>query len=279
MDVDRSTEQVTVSDVSIRNYTAVEDSVNVSCVITNTGPLSVEIVRLWVQDQPPTGTPNYNSSVTSIILQPGNSTTFSRSVKINGAKLSDEFTLWFVTARGNRIPFSPSQGTGDFVPDYRSVKWAQCTYTGGQYQVGPNWNNSRILPANSNVTWRIDVTYYGQESLTIANNSMLFFVPLARNGEPKNYASLTCYTVSYTNITQDTGYISSYGNEVPVTPSIGGYRVTLYFGSPNHSPGGVGGISSQDIADIGGGMMSLTIYGKSSNYAQSFPLFAVETEE
>ena len=97
LDVDRNTEQITIS-----NATMVNAQPNISCTITNTGPLPVQIVRLWVQDLEVKMHTTISISP-PIVLQPGSRTTQSFPINIAGASVNDPFCLWFVTARGNLV--------------------------------------------------------------------------------------------------------------------------------------------------------------------------------
>jgi hypothetical protein len=95
LDVDRNTEQVTISNVTCT-------PTSISCNITNTGPLPVQIVRLWVVDSH-ASVQNYAQLPVHIILQPGANVPFDKTVTINGASINDRLTIWFVTARGNLV--------------------------------------------------------------------------------------------------------------------------------------------------------------------------------
>jgi len=101
----RSTEKIAVSDVS---YDAEDGLVWVEGIVTNEGPVPVQIKTLWVLDET-TQKHGYNDLV-GINLKAGDTLNFTESqaltVAINGldGNSSDAFTSWFVTARGNLIP-------------------------------------------------------------------------------------------------------------------------------------------------------------------------------
>ena len=101
---DRATELQTLSILDSTTATA-NNIVYVSCSIEDKGPLPAQLVRLWVKDATSSLVGN---SATSIILQPGSITKCFNAVNIAGVAGSDQFTFWFVTARGNTISASPS---------------------------------------------------------------------------------------------------------------------------------------------------------------------------
>ena len=70
------------------------NSITVPLSVTDTSPLSIEIVSVWVRDLSITSSPNYGRTVTAIALQPGQteSTSVIVNVKITNAKITDQFT-------------------------------------------------------------------------------------------------------------------------------------------------------------------------------------------
>jgi FlaG/FlaF family flagellin (archaellin) len=103
MDIDRSSEIITVSNV---NYTVAGNQVYVEAQVTNDGPVSVQIITLWVID---TTTQKYGYNDTlNINLKTGDTLNFTGPnalrVTIGDSSSSSVFTSWFVTDRGNLIP-------------------------------------------------------------------------------------------------------------------------------------------------------------------------------
>ena len=76
----------------------------VTCRIANNGPLSAQLVRLWIKDVTTNQTVN---TETSIVLQPGSIIPYFNSVQIANVTTSDQFTFWFITTRGNAISAYP----------------------------------------------------------------------------------------------------------------------------------------------------------------------------
>ena len=110
-DLDQTSEQLSISDY---NYAVEGDNVSLQALITNDGPIEVEIVTLWVVD-----TTNqryaYNDTL-NLFLSIGKTLNLTGinapKVTIENAS-SSEFVSWFVTSRGNR--FSVDTGTGGVI--------------------------------------------------------------------------------------------------------------------------------------------------------------------
>lgn len=108
-DIDRSNEKITVSNV---NYTVVEDQVYVAAQVTNDGPVSVQMITLWVVDKT-IQKYGYNDTL-NINLKTGDTLIFAESnalrVTMEDSDSSNVFTSWFVTDRGNFISLEEEQG-------------------------------------------------------------------------------------------------------------------------------------------------------------------------
>jgi hypothetical protein len=213
------------------------------------------------------------------------------------------FTVWFVTARGNSFSVKPTtvpvsisgflKTFGDFIPDYHSVQWNILNTATGKVDPA-RWNDGTgwVIPRSTStnpirIIWRINMTYIGEEPITIANNTMLYFVPYSG----KTVSQWTPFSTYVVNC-DDSGRISTYSkNPKLVEPSLVGTPLTLYFGSyliginpPSGFPTFWGDYSpipeNYFCPDAVGAMMSLTIYGRppESKYAQSFPLFAISNQ-
>jgi len=99
-DIEQGSERITFSDV---NYTAGEGQVDVVAQFRNDGPVSIELITLWVAHAV---TGKYGcASDLNIDLPVGADMYLERTVEIEGLNSSFQgFVAWFVTARGNRIP-------------------------------------------------------------------------------------------------------------------------------------------------------------------------------
>jgi len=141
IEVDRLNEKVTASNV---NYTVMGNVVSVEVVLENEGPVSVEIVSLWVIDA--TMNKHNFSSPLNINLKPGNITYLQGSKAINvtivGSASLHQFSSWFVTARGNVVPSEReggiivaqvSAGIGSVAMDFTSFKYYNVSKVGSSY--------------------------------------------------------------------------------------------------------------------------------------------------
>ena len=100
---DSNNEKITVTNV---NYTLVDSQVQVEAQITNDGPISIEILGIWVVDAI-TQKQGSNHEL-ELYLKNGNILNLTGSnaltVAIEGSNSSSIFTSWFITGRGNLIP-------------------------------------------------------------------------------------------------------------------------------------------------------------------------------
>jgi hypothetical protein len=133
------------------NYNVSGGKVNVVANLTNAGPVTAQIVNLWVFDTS-RQTYGFNNSVGSkpwanyswSTLKSGqvlNFTTikppYAPKVTVPSAVLGDSFSIWFVTARGNTVPLTRtvpvqtsklqwanvSQGIGSMALDFSSFRF------------------------------------------------------------------------------------------------------------------------------------------------------------
>jgi len=141
VDIDRSNEIITVTDA---NYTVEDDQIYIEATIINNGPVSVQIITLWAFDAT-TRKYGYNDTL-SINLKTGDTIVFAESnaliVTIEGSDSSDVFACWFVTARGNLIPFQEEQGVivssvtggiGAIKMNFEDFKYYNVTKQGSSY--------------------------------------------------------------------------------------------------------------------------------------------------
>ena len=92
-------------------YSVSGNSVTLNCVLANTGNIPVQVVRMWIQD---ITNPGIDSSpISDAIGSIGNgqvkpytgTATFTSTVQSN-----DQFTFWFITARGNQFSLQSNDG-------------------------------------------------------------------------------------------------------------------------------------------------------------------------
>jgi len=100
IDLDRADEQLTIINPLLQSPNS--ESVTLSCILNNTSPLVVHLVRLWVAD---TTSQTCGNLSLSVLLQQGEVQSFNRTVNLANSA-SDNFTFWFVSARGNKLPLT-----------------------------------------------------------------------------------------------------------------------------------------------------------------------------
>ena len=129
LNVDQSSEIA----VSNGDYSVVGDTVEVNAALTNESPIPIQILTLWVVDAT-IKKYNYTSAFSpdSVInFNPGDSGTVRGSVTISGTDSGHAFNIWYVTARGNRIPLEEqgiitaelAQGIGYLSMDFDSFRY------------------------------------------------------------------------------------------------------------------------------------------------------------
>jgi hypothetical protein len=106
LDLDRYTELETVS-ITNPETAVLNNVVYLLCDITNNGTLPTELVRLWIRDIT-NGTVGNIILSPSLVLQPGSSTEYFKSVPVLNASSNDQFSIWFETTRGNQISAYPN---------------------------------------------------------------------------------------------------------------------------------------------------------------------------
>jgi hypothetical protein len=100
LDIDRNIERITISNVTYTPVNSLSGHYNIALTIKNTGPLPVQLVRMWVQ--------NTQAEYTSVGISPpitvpsGGKITRDFSFTMGGTSM-DEIVFWFVTARGNLV--------------------------------------------------------------------------------------------------------------------------------------------------------------------------------
>ena len=98
------------------NYTVSGNVVTVVATLTNAGPVAAQIINLWVFDtsKQTYGFNNSLASMTAANLNPGQVLNLNGAnamkVTVPNAEPLHGFNIWFVTARGNTVPLTKSQG-------------------------------------------------------------------------------------------------------------------------------------------------------------------------
>jgi len=109
MNLERNTEQVTLSDIT---FTVLGNNrIDVSCTINNKGSIPSQLVRLWVEDTTINKYVNLDIRDPNLhydyVLPAGSRQGFTTTIDMLGVSQTDEITMWFVTGRGNKAAFFP----------------------------------------------------------------------------------------------------------------------------------------------------------------------------
>ena len=113
-DLDRSNEKI-VANVTVSRVNSSTVSVNGN--LSNDGPLSAQIVTLWVVDNN-TKNSAFKSPLSIPPLKPGDVTTLSGSTAVNVTLANspgDSLSCWFISARGNTISKNPLSAGNNIV--------------------------------------------------------------------------------------------------------------------------------------------------------------------
>jgi len=248
--------------------------VSVIANLTNAGPVTAQIVNLWVFDTSKQ-TYGFNNSVANkpwATLKAGNVTTFTSNVLVQNAVSGDSFNIWFVTARGNTIPLEKTQGQGVIVAQvaqgigaiaFDFEQFWHYEFSGTPAQGNP-------LPSRSPKNYTISKSKYTVFHVVVTN-----FDPLGKdivlNGNSSIYilcaqASTVKYgTWSLVNVTANKIYPSSPAQ----------YRLTykntieIYFaGIPNFT----GGVDVNTVYPL-----NVLLFGRKGNndYGQNIPFVTI----
>ncbi|MFP3984951.1 MAG: hypothetical protein ACLFU9_03160 [Candidatus Bathyarchaeia archaeon] len=100
-ELDRLNEMVTATNA---NYSVSENTVIVSVKLTNEGSVTAQLVRFWIEAERQDELIGYSFiDNLTVALNPGDTENLQIEVTISGVSSEDNFTSWFVTARGNLV--------------------------------------------------------------------------------------------------------------------------------------------------------------------------------
>jgi hypothetical protein len=279
MDIDRSTEQVTILNPLFEVYPV--GQVALTCTINNTGPLSVQLVRLWVKDLTNKQYGNVTITTPPIILQPGDIQRFSLVVNIPGVSPTEKnFTFWFVTARGNTVSVATPQqitisavvgGIGSIILNFDDFKYFNVTKKGLSYMLDkyPNSGSAYHLQGTNEpkgqIAFRVILTNLdkNQRNIVLIDGSELFLMYPKRG----SFQEDVWYIV---NVNEATGAISN-----TYTPITLQYNVPtpVYFASVSRGTFAVAGTTYTGIAPV-----NLALVGQigGSPFGQNIPFVSIE---
>ncbi len=210
LDLDRYTELQTVS-ITNPETAVLNNKVYMLCDITNNGTLPTELVRLWIRDITNDTVGNVLLSP-SLVIQPGSSIEYFKSVPILNASNYDQFSFWFVTTRGNIISAFP--GINQFN--------------------GIVTSNSFPGVTDINSTYSTDSTPL-KLSLTTTKPNQLIYVVVSYDDENNLYTPTSTPSLTWTirGHTLPTDYGSMDGDSIletyyAIMPSVGPLTISIH---------------------------------------------------
>jgi hypothetical protein len=281
IDFERSIEQLNI----IRPlFTIGSGQVALRCTINNTGPLAVQLVRLWVIDE---NTSEHANAILSIALSPGDVTQFSRVVSIPSASKSHQYSFWLVTARGNAVTIAVpeknvlmsavSSGIGSILLDFNNFRYFNVTRQGKKYFLANLQGSSGYQVNEDSHAW--DGVAFGvrltnldskNRSITLDASSVLFSL------FPESVTQVRGAAWYLVNVNLTDGEIYS---TVPSIQMPYGQPVTLFFASQNMITGNnfspafssFTGTAPVNLALIG----TIGTAGNSQPFGQNIPFVSI----
>jgi hypothetical protein len=215
MDNDRATEQSTVSILNA-SIAVQYNGVVVAGNIGNSGPLSTQLVRLWIKD---INTNQTSNMAVSIVLNPGSIIQYLYFVGFTNASPSDQFTLWFVTARGNVIT--------DLTTTYKMIPVGSLGGLPNIDDVDSNGNGNSTLTLSLNAVNKGDLIYVAE--VFDDDNSGLPPTSITSTGSVTWNQTLRALTQSTSSAGGDSKLETWYG----IYASSGQINITLAQSLPN----------------------------------------------
>jgi FlaG/FlaF family flagellin (archaellin) len=266
MDADRYSERVVAYNTE---YSVSTNKILVNTTITSQGPLSAQIIRIWVTCKVG-GNTHYGSLDTEISVPSGQTITIEELVDVPGALTSElaECDGWLITGRGNRVPLeleelgetiivaNVAQGIGSVSMDF--TKFRYYTINAGQLQNFPEGNSAIKVLTKADTYMSVVLTNYDplERTLTLSSDSLIWvYFPDTGN----RYTWKICAV-------DENGFVTNYDNNNPI---ILPYKASMkiYFG-PANLAASISGVS---------GAVNLLLLGTigADQYGQNIPFIAI----
>ena len=262
MDADLSSERVVAYNTE---YSVSTGNVEVTTTMTAQGPLSAQIITVWVTCKVGNDI-KYGSETVNINLTSGDTITQPITVTVPGAlAVASEFNGWLVTARGNRVPLElkkveeiriadVSLGIGAISMNFSNFKYFEVV--GGILQNYPNGTSAFELETGKDLVLAVYLTNYDllNRSIILSSRSLLWaYFPTSPGNNGEWYI---------TNVNATTGAIVSYSD---ITLAYGQSK-WIFFGKERLQP--PGGIA---------GAVNLILLGTigSEEYGQNIPFVSI----
>jgi len=279
--VDRMNENVIATQ---GNYTVVSaNKVKVEAKLTNAGSVATQLINLWVFDTSKQ-TYGFNNTIASMSesnLNPGQvwdlTGTNAIIVTVPSAGSLDNFNAWFVTARGNNVPVTVtegiiiaqvSQGIGSVGMDFGSFVYYNVTPVSGKYklEVWPNGKEGYYVPKGPSIAFRVLLTNFDTNKRTIQLNSHSILWMIFPTSDVPH--SVWWYIVNVNG----TGWISSTFSNLSLPYA---QPTMVYFASDADM--GISGFSPSSSGRLGSAAVNLILIGKIgvSTFGQNIPFVSV----
>ncbi len=261
MDAERYSERIVAYDTE---YNYFEGVVTVNTTIAAQGPLSAQIIRIWVTWTPTVGAIKYNSQDVEISVPSGQTIRgVEMPVSMSGASNAGVFEGWLITARGNRVPLEQkeegeqiivadvAQGIGSISMDFTDFEYFRVN----NGFLGQS-SSAFELPSGVNTVLAVTLTNYDplKRTITLYGTSMLWVYFPTAPGNPGKW--------SITNINEETGAVLGYVDNIVLD-----YKETarIYFG--------VGTVQVKNVA----GAVNLILLGTlgDDDYGQNIPFVSI----
>jgi len=279
-DVDRLIENIVATNTT---YYPSTGTFNVTTNLVNAGSISAQIITLWVVDatqQKYNVTDLRASNITN--LKPGDRRFLTRVVQIPGAVSTNIFNAWIVTARGNTVPLTESQGIiiaqvsqgiGSVAMSFGSFVYYNVSSVSGKYrlQVWPDGKEGFYVPPN-NIAFRVILTNFDTNKRTINLNSHSSLWMIFKTNTPTQPRSGWWHIVNVNG----TGWISSQtkGSFSDVSLPFG-QPIMVYFASEDDL--GTDNFKLSSPGYSGPAAVNLMLLGKigTSTLGQNIPFVSV----
>jgi hypothetical protein len=269
------------------NYSVSGGKVSVIANLTNAGPVTAQIVNLWVFDTS-RQTYGFNNSVGNkpwanlswTTLKAGQVLKFTSNnatkVTVPNATQGDSLSIWFVTARGNTVPLTKSQGItitnipgtsqgiGSIAMDFKKFSHYDFSSTPGDGTALGNPKFTYTIAAGNSTILHVLLTNFDSsgQSINLTQSSKLWcitpFSGTVKGGDMWGLLNVT-------------------GGKV--YPSSSKYFLVLQYGKATDVYFGPAGGSGNNKLSSAGNVVPLNIllFGKigNSDYGQNLPFIAL----
>jgi hypothetical protein len=272
--MDRDLDQERLSFANL-TYTTQDDKVYLQTQVTNEGPVPIEVITLWTVDKT-TQNYGYNDTIT-FSLNSGETINLTGSnapfISIENMSPSSEYTSWFITARGNRIPVEThlknivvanvAKGIGAIAMDLN--KFRHFLYNGTNALANfSDGINGFDVPQGINLAFGVFLTNYDEQERPITIDSHSLMLQTAPGGNE--------YTFYIVNVATNGSILSQdMGSFTNITLNFGDEKMLVFASSKDLA---LGSFSQLKVA-VSVDMVAtfLLLHGKigSTPYAQNIP--------